>query len=283
MSKYTTEVRFICETLAEFDTSQGYGKVSDVLNASWDKVFDFDFPIFDEDYRSVLCKKILKHYYTREIGVETVGLWKLKLDTKMNEIMPIFNKRYESTLFEFNPLYDVDYTRTTNGGESGENESERSGSRTEGGNETDKLTGTDTKATTGTVGVVRSNTGSGSSEDKFSDTPQGSLTNVKNGTYLTNARFIDTSNTENGQDTTTYNTTDTITHNTQNQKTKSGQMSDSGTESGSFSTTKEYVERVVGKMGNRTYASVINEFRDAIINVDMEIIEALSDLFMKVW
>lgn len=283
MSKYTTEVRFICETLAEFDTSQGYGKVSDVLNASWDKVFDFDFPIFDEEYRSVLCKKILKHYYTREIGLETVGLWKLKLDTKMNEIMPIFNKRYESTLFEFNPLYDVDYTRTTNGGESGENESERSGSRTESGNETDKLTGTDTKATTGTVGVVRSNTGSGSSEDKFSDTPQGSLTNVKNGTYLTNARIVDTSNTESGQDTTTYNTTDTITHNTQNQKTKSGQMSDSGTESGSFSTTKEYVERVVGKMGNKTYASVINEFRDAIINVDMEIIEALSDLFMKVW
>ena len=56
MSEYTTEVRFICETLAGYDMSQGYGKVSEILDNSWYKVFDFNFPIFDEAYRSVLCK-----------------------------------------------------------------------------------------------------------------------------------------------------------------------------------------------------------------------------------
>ena len=119
MSKYTTEVRFICETLAGFDMSQGYGKVSDILDNSWNKVFDFDFPIFDETYRSVLCKKILMHYYTREIGLETVGLWKLKLETKMNEIMPYYNKLYQTETYNFNPLYDTDYSKTHEGEDAG--------------------------------------------------------------------------------------------------------------------------------------------------------------------
>ena len=63
------------------------------------------FPIFDENYRSVLETKILRHYYTREIGFETVGLWKHYLKTKLNEIMPKYNKLYEasivSTLFAY--------------------------------------------------------------------------------------------------------------------------------------------------------------------------------------
>ena len=102
MSKYTTEVRFICENYAGLDASVGYNDVDKILNKTWDKIFDFDFPIFDNDYRSVLCIKILKHYYTREIGFETVGLWKLKLNMMMNEIMPYYNKLYES---EFHIVY----------------------------------------------------------------------------------------------------------------------------------------------------------------------------------
>ena len=45
MSKYTTELRFICESLAGYDSSQGYGKVSEIIENSWDKIFDFDFPL----------------------------------------------------------------------------------------------------------------------------------------------------------------------------------------------------------------------------------------------
>ena len=92
MSKYTTEVRFICEQAADYDASQNYAKVSEIIDKAIPKVFDFDFPIFDETYRNVLCTKILKHYYTREICEETVGLWKLRLDTRLNEIMPFYNK-----------------------------------------------------------------------------------------------------------------------------------------------------------------------------------------------
>ena len=62
MSKYTTEVRFICESYAGLSDSVGLTNVNTVLQNSVDKVFDFDFPIFDENYRRPLEIKILKHF-----------------------------------------------------------------------------------------------------------------------------------------------------------------------------------------------------------------------------
>ena len=61
MSKYTTEVRYICENYASLNQSKGYNDIETILDNSWDKVFDFPFPMFSEEYREDLCKKILRH------------------------------------------------------------------------------------------------------------------------------------------------------------------------------------------------------------------------------
>jgi hypothetical protein len=119
MSVYTTQVRFICEAEAGLKKSVGYDNVNTVIQNAIPKIFNFSWPIFDESYRNVLETKILKHYYTREIGLETYGLWKLKLDTKLNEIMPYYNQLYKSALLEFNPFYDVDLTRNHTGKKTG--------------------------------------------------------------------------------------------------------------------------------------------------------------------
>ena len=110
MSRFTTEVRYICETMAGYDESQGYARVEDIIEEVAPDIFG-DFPIYDEAYRLPLEVKILRHYYTREISEETVGLWKLRLNDMMNIIMPYYNKLYNSELLKFNPFYDVDLTR----------------------------------------------------------------------------------------------------------------------------------------------------------------------------
>lgn len=182
MSKYTTEVRFICETASGLSESKGYTDVDTIITNAIPKIFTFTFPIFDENYRTVLEKKILKHFYTREICEETVGLWKLRLDAKLNEIMPYYNKLYESELLEFNPLYTANMTRT-------------------------KKTDYDSNRNTSNNG---SGTGTNSnvSIDLYSDTPQGSLTGVENETYLTNARK--TTDTANSSSTATNSGTDAL-------------------------------------------------------------------------
>lgn len=117
MAKYTTEVRYICEDAYGLTGEEEHRPSINQITSSpkvLNKIFDFPFPIFDEAYRPVLEQKILKRYYTREIGEETVELWKLRLDTRLNEIMPYYNKLYASELIEFNPLYNSNYTREGN-------------------------------------------------------------------------------------------------------------------------------------------------------------------------
>lgn len=125
MSKYTTELRFICEMASGLDESKGYNDIEEIVTTAAPHIFN-DYPIFDEEYRPILEKKILMHYYTREICEETVGLWKLRLASRMNEIMPYFNKLYESELLRYNPLMDVDYTEQhTGSGTSTANDTEK--------------------------------------------------------------------------------------------------------------------------------------------------------------
>ena len=94
MSSYTTQLRFICESLTGHSESVGYNDTREVITAAIPLVFDFDFPIFDENHRNTLCSKIIAHYYNDEIAYETVGLFKFNLRTKMNEIMPYYNTLY---------------------------------------------------------------------------------------------------------------------------------------------------------------------------------------------
>ena len=247
MSKYTTEVRFICESKSGLSESKGFGSVDEVLNSSWDKIFTSKVSFFDEEYRSVLCKKILKHYYLREIGCETVGIWLLWMNTKLEEIMPYYNKLYESELIKFNPMYDVDWNRKGNktGNESG------SGSRSTSGNNS----GTNTQ----------SGTSSNTRKDLYSDTPQGALTGVESETYLTNARKVSDSG-ETGVNGST-----------------SGSYEDSESSSNKVDTTENYVESVSGKQGTRSYSKMLNEFRETFLNIDMQVIEEFAEMFMELW
>lgn len=158
MSKYTTEVRFICENYAGQSQSQGGGKVKDILNDSWNKVFDFDFPIFSEDYRKPLCIKILRHFYTREICEETVGLWKLRLEDKMNMLMPFYNKLYESELISIAPLVNYRYDTNRNATKTGHDDVEIEGTQNEeiSGSGSNVRTGGYTDTHSGTVDVDKS-------------------------------------------------------------------------------------------------------------------------------
>jgi hypothetical protein len=291
MSKYTTEVRFICETAAGLRESEGLSSVKQILAAAVPKVFDFDFPIFDESYRNVLETKILRHYYTREIGLETVGLWKLKLETKLNEIMPYYNQLYKSELLEFNPFYDVDLTR--------DHKLTREETATQKGtvNTTeDSNTNESTTQDTTSDSTINNTTGSTSEEnatgtkthyDKYSDTPQGSLQNVQNDTYLTNARMINDNDTQTGK--TTVNGTDESKGNTTsntNAETSSETRRDvdvNSTNNRDLNTLDDYLEHVKGKNGGASYSALLKEFRETFLNIDMMIIDELAELFFNLW
>lgn len=253
MSKYTTEVRFICENSAGLSESDGADNVDSVLDKCWNKVFNFDFPIFDENYRQVLCRKILKHYYTREIAHETVGRWKLALNAKLNEIMPYYNQMYKSELLEFNPFYDVDLTRSREG----------SGTSNRTSSNTETNSGTSKNVSNG------SSTSNTDTLNRFSDTPQNSMDTqgIADSVPLTTVTKVNEDNT------TTNESTDTLTRN----DSKTG----NGTEN--INNTDKYIETVKGKQGTENYSSLLKKFRETFLNIDMMIIEDCSDCFFTLW
>lgn len=336
MSKYTTEVRFICEQACGLTESAGLSSVNNIIKQSAPVVFNFDFPVFDENYRLPLETKILRHYYTREICEETVGLWKLRLEDRLNLIMPYYNQLYESATLKFNPLYDVDYYKTGDRKNKGKTDTNNETTRTANGEKNDSVnmttkhsgtsdvavTGTNTNTLTGNDTEMRHEDLSGTSENTeqvqgtnwklYSDTPQGGIDGVQDflagkSTYLTNVTQDNISNhtTANGttsgtntiQTTTTLNDKNTESLNTSTLTTQNLQDTENGTNTTTttdsstntqigttnIDNTEEYVEHVSGKMGGKSYAMTIKEYRETFLNIDKMIIEELSDLFFGLW
>lgn len=249
-----------------------------------------DYPIFDENYRQTLNKKIISHYYFREIGMETAELFKRYLNMTMREIMPYYNQLYKSELLEFNPFYNVnktiDYNRT--GNITTENKGENSDTFT--GNIVGKsTTNTTTNATTNTTDHAESE---GKTIDKTktvgSDTPQGflSINSINNDTYASNAAISE------GEHVKEYETTDGTGATTSHSESESETESKTDTNNKNIGTSKNngktnnienYVSHVLGKSEGETYSEMLIKFRETFLNIDLMVIDELKTCFMMIY
>lgn len=212
-----------------------------------------DYPIFDESYREQLNNKIIQHYYFREIGFETEALFKNRLNQKMNEIMPYYNQMYESSKLKIDPLSTIDLeevfsrkSKTT-----GEGTSSTSGT----GNNTNNFNSTDTTD----YGKI----------SKFSDIAQAQTTpnEILNDKYLTSATVDD------GQD----KNTNTGTNTSQTESTTSGTSTDKRNLDEDTTLTRK------GNNGIASESELLNMYRETFLNIDMMVIEDLSELFLGIW
>lgn len=267
MSKYTTEVRWIVETKAKDALGNDYSpsNINTNILAVIDDIFDAETQAslapLAESLRPRVFKLILRHYYTREICAETVGLWKLWINSRLQEVLPYFGRLYDvqAKLYLTDPLKDVDYTKTHAGTESEDGTHSKESSDNAEGSETGSETTSNTKTTTG------------DNWEKYSDTPQGSLNNVDEMAYLTNATKTDTSTVESGSGT--------------RSTTKSNTSERTGEESGTTHREgeNEFTERVQGKWSAKTYAAMLVEYEQAVKNIDRLVIDSVSDMFFRLW
>lgn len=213
MSNYTTELRFICESYAGRKTSAPQSDIDDIIDLARPDIFNFDYPIFDENYKPELEHKIISHYYTEEIGAETVGLWKHQLKNKMREIMPFYNQMYMSEKIKFDPLINtmLDDSRQSNG--------ETNQSSTQTGNSNNQTEYKDNTITdkNGTAFREGAEDNNANYTKNVTDITQGSES--KNGTDTltkTGTETLDKTGTDKlektGTDTITHNGTDTLSY-----------------------------------------------------------------------
>ena len=129
-----------------------------------------EYPIYDESKRRQLNDKFIRHYWMREIGCETVGHFCLWCSNTFNEIMPYYNKLYETELLNVEHLLGIKRHKVV-----------------------DMLRDFD-ESSSGNGSADTSTSSTGKSTNKFSDTPQDELfvSKVDAGDYLTNLTIEDT-------------------------------------------------------------------------------------------
>ena len=110
MASYTIELRRICEL---------YGR--DTVE-SWFKSYNIEEYLLPSQIELIsksglwnkekLARKIVDHYFMREIGFETPALFEHYAKVEMQEIMEYYLPLIYSAAIEFDPLVNVDYTET---------------------------------------------------------------------------------------------------------------------------------------------------------------------------
>ena len=119
MSKYTFELRELFEPIKFnpplFTRSQVEGffkdyELSDYLTQEQIDVIN-NAGVWNKDK---LARKIVDHYYMRESGLETIGLFKHYARVTMQELMEEYLPLIYSASIQYDPLVNVDYTETFN-------------------------------------------------------------------------------------------------------------------------------------------------------------------------
>lgn len=150
-------------------------KISELSKNARATIFNFDYPLSSKVVKEDFEVMILNKFIQRRIGYQTFTSWQLQLNVKLNEIMPLYNKLFDS--LEGWDLF----------------------------NDGEQVTRdvTDNRIIDGTSSQSGSGTTNQTSDRRYSELPQNQITNVQNGTYLTTYNY----DTENG--TTTQNSSTT--------------------------------------------------------------------------
>lgn len=140
-----------------------YTKIKDLAKEGRSTIFDFDYPLSSNVSSETFETMILNHYMMRRIGFDTVTAFKLQLNVKLNEIMPIYNKMFDA--LENWDIFNDGEKQIRSGFDNRD-----SNSKSENINNLENNSNTNTTTT---------------SDNRSSDTPQNQLEDVKNGNYVT--------------------------------------------------------------------------------------------------
>lgn len=228
------------------------------------------FQIWEPAYKNTLLANILYHYYFREIGFETVGLWKTMMTRKLAEIMPYYNKLYTTITLDFDIINPVDYLETIeHSGENTDNKIINKQSTSE-----NNATGVENaEASEDDAHEINTNA---ETESYHSDLPQATIITSP----INYASTWDKSSSDNQETGGSHSTSTSKNTNTLENKGKT-----TGEDRHDGRGTERYITNITrkGNTGNNTPVELIEQYRKSILNIDLMIAEELEDCFMMVY
>lgn len=152
-----------------------YTKIKDLAKEGRSTIFNFDYPLSQYIEKEKFETMILNHFLQRRIGFETVTAFRIQLDVKLNEIMPLYNKMFNA-LDNWEIFNDGEVTTRTG---------------------TDNTTTQNTNNTSNSLTNQSTTSTTDVSDRRNSELPQNQLEDLRNGSYVTNYNYDTNTNTGN--------------------------------------------------------------------------------------
>lgn len=277
------ELRTYIEAWSQYDTRPL--TTAEKIEIGRKKLFDFNYPFFDPDYKAVFETNFIRQFYMTEIGFETEEYFKFQLETWLRINMTYFNKMFESELLEYNPLFNTDFTEDSN--------------RKNDKGKKDVRDTTQTANTTGNTSGVSSNdvTSSGTSDgtgsqDNFNrkletDNPDSRLAiTVNDGEGSVAYASSIEENTENNAST-SHNESSGESHSDSTDKvdtTTNSTADQNDVLTSDINEVEDYLNHKVGKAGTVSYPQLVKEYRESLLRIEQTIFsEMRTKLFMLVY
>lgn len=150
-----------------------YTKIVDLAKEGRNTIFNFEYPLTDKINKEKFETTILNHYLQRRIGFETVTAFRIQLNVKLNEIMPLYNKMFDA----------IDGWEIFNDGE----KTIRTGEDNRDSNSTNNTSNTLTNNSTTQTNDI--------SDRRNSEMPQNQLEDIRDGKYISNYNYDTNTNT----------------------------------------------------------------------------------------
>lgn len=194
----------ILESIVNFDKEE-QTKIKDLAKAGRSTIFNFTYPLSDNISKEDFECMILNHFIMRRIGFDTVTAFRIQLNVKLNEIMPMYNK-----MFDMLEGWDIfnDGEKVTREVIDSRNIKTTSESTTENSQNTtnDNITSTDTTSSN-TIENSAETIGQNVSDNRNSDTPQNRLSEVRSGEYVDDYRYTQDNSTSTDESSSTGSST----------------------------------------------------------------------------
>lgn len=284
MAKYTIELRRVCELYTRNEVEKWFKSynIEDYLTPEQINVIN-QTGLWNKDK---LAKKIVSHYFMREIGFETPALFKLYAENMMNELMEEKLPLIYSSAIQYDPLVNVDFTETFERTQNNEQKQKLSSSTENKTNETGQNSSSGSTDSSSESNSESSSNSNSSGLSINNDTPEGRIIkeDILNGNYASEV----TANESESEITDETNQTTTNSTQTVNSSNSKNVQEQTGNTSGNNTITDEnkenYIKKIKGNSGvSATAQKMIEQYRQNIIAIDKEIIEELNILFMGIY
>lgn len=148
-------------------------KIRDLAKEARTTIFNFDYPLDESVSRESFECMILNHFIQRRINYETVTMFNLQLNVKLNEIMPRYNIMF-AAVKNWNLFGDGETTtRTLEDNKTSDN------TNTSNDTTTTNTNNSSNSKTTNTLNNNSSTTSNATSDRRYSNLPNSNIQNVK--------------------------------------------------------------------------------------------------------